>query len=105
MLYKFKSDAAGDVIMLEASGREVLHIMGKSSDAQGILLPQHMAAALAALKAAIEQAEREAAKPDAPAAQDESNKTTRISLRTRAWPLVLLIERSLQADVPVTWGV
>ncbi len=101
MLYKFKSDAGGDVIMLEPTGRQVLEIMGKSVDAKGILLPEHMAAACAALEAAVTQEESQGETVDA--AEDKSNK--RISLRTRAWPLVTLIERSAKAKVPITWGV
>ncbi len=31
MLYKFKSKAAGDVIMLEPNGRRVLEIIGKDA--------------------------------------------------------------------------
>jgi hypothetical protein len=102
MLYKFKSDAGGDVIMLEATGRQVLGIMGKGLDAKGILLPGQMLAAKAAIEAAIAQEEQASS-----AAEDADNQAAhkRISLRTRAWPLVTLIERSLKADVPVTWGV
>ena len=49
MLYKFKSKAAGDVIMLEGNGRRVLEIMGKAPGPQGIILPVQMAAGIAAL--------------------------------------------------------
>ena len=101
MLYKFKSDAGGDVIMLEASGRQVLAIIGKSMDAKGILLPGQMQAAKAAIEAAI--AQEELPPSDAADAQDQAK--PQISLRTRAWPLVTLMDRSLKADVPITWGV
>jgi Domain of unknown function (DUF1840) len=101
MLYKFKSDAGGDVIMLEATGRQVLEIMGKGHDPKGILLPEQMAAAKAAIEAAIALEEQVGKTSDEP--EDKANK--RISLRTRAWPLVTLIERSLKAQVPITWGV
>lgn len=101
MLYKFKSDASGDVIMLEPTGRQVLGIMGKGFDAKGILLPEQMPQAKAAIEAAMALEEQAAASGDEPA--DQASK--RISLRTRAWPLVTLIERSLKAKVPITWGV
>ena len=39
MLYKFKSKAAGDLIMLEPNGRRVLQIIGKDPQPQGIILP------------------------------------------------------------------
>jgi Domain of unknown function (DUF1840) len=101
MLYKFKSDAGGDVIMLEATGRQVLGIMGKGFDAKGILLPEQMAAAKAAIEQAVALEEQSGEANDEP--EDKGNK--RISLRTRAWPLVTLIERSAKAKVPITWGV
>jgi Domain of unknown function (DUF1840) len=101
MLYKFKSDAGGDVIMLEATGRQVLEIMSKGVDAKGILLPEQMPAAKAAIEAAITLEESQG---DATDALDHEGKK-RISLRTRAWPLVTLMERSAKAKVPITWGV
>ncbi|TAG26825.1 MAG: DUF1840 domain-containing protein [Burkholderiales bacterium] len=101
MLYKFKSDAGGDVIMLEATGGQVLEIIGKGFDAKGILLPEQMASAKAAIEAAIALEEQAGKTSDEP--EDKGNK--RISLRTRAWPLVMLMERSAKDKVPITWGV
>ncbi len=102
MLYKFKSDAGGDVIMLEPTGRQVLAVMGKGVDAKGILLPGQMQAAKKAIEEAVAQEESVTSADEGQA--DEFSKPA-ISLRTRAWPLVTLIERSLKADVPITWGV
>jgi Domain of unknown function (DUF1840) len=106
MLYKFKTAASGDVIMLEATGRQVLEIIGKGPDAKGILLPEQMPAAKAALLAAVERDEALAALTEEEEDQDEGHRgNQRISLRARAWPLVMLIEHSSQANVPITWGV
>lgn len=104
MLYKFKSDAGGDVIMLEATGKQVLEIMGKGADAKGILLPEQMADAIAALQAAIASEESQGDQGEG-ADKEDSAGQKRISLRTRAWPLVTLMERSAKAKVPITWGV
>lgn len=101
MLYKFKSDAGGDVIMLEATGRLVLEIIGKGADAKGILSPEQMPDARKALEAAITAEEAQGATAD----QEGSSGPKHISLRTRAWPLVMLMERSAKAKVPITWGV
>ena len=69
MLYKFKSKAAGDLIMLEPNGRRVLEIIGKDAGPQGIIQPGEMPAAIAALDAAIqrEEAEQKAAIDEATA--------------------------------------
>ena len=104
MLYKFKSEAGGDVIMLEAAGRQVLDILGKGHDAKGILLPDQMPGALTALQAAIGFDEQSGSADDQ-ACEPDDKARQRVSLRTRVWPLVSLIERSLKEQVPVTWGV
>jgi hypothetical protein len=107
MLYKFKSSAAGDVIMLEATAHQVLDILGKGHDAKGILLTEQMPAAKQALMAAVAQEEAAAAQAKELDDPDEHahHADQRISLRKRVWPLVMLIEHSLKDDVPITWGV
>ena len=62
MLYKFKSKAAGDLIMLEPNGRRVLEIVGKDPGPKGIILPEQMPAAIQALEAgiALEEAQQKA---------------------------------------------
>lgn len=102
MIYKFKSDASGDVIMLEATGRQILGIIGKGFDPKGILLPSQMPAAKAALEAAIALEEASGKASDE---ADDDQAHQRISLRTRAWPLITLMEHSAKADVPIVWGV
>ena len=59
MLYKFKSKAAGDVIMLAASGDRVLRILGRDPAATGILEVAAMPAAMQAIEAAVAQDELE----------------------------------------------
>ena len=51
MLYKFKSKATGDLIMLEPNGRRMLEIVGKEPGPKGIILAQDMPGAIAALEA------------------------------------------------------
>jgi hypothetical protein len=102
MLYKFKSSASGDVIMLGPQGDRVLGLLGRAPAARGIIEVQHIPAALAALRAAL--AADGASGPDAPATDTEAE-TAAVGLRQRLWPVTELLERSLAADVPVVWGV
>jgi Fe-S cluster assembly ATPase SufC len=53
MIYKFKSQAAADVIMLQSNGEQMLAIIGKEPAAQGVITAAQMPAAIAALEAAI----------------------------------------------------
>ena len=108
MLYKFKSAATGDLIMLQANGLAVLQIIGKDDGAAtGIVLPEQMAAAIAALKAAMarQEAEQQAAVALAKAQGDTPPSFEAVSLRKRAWPFLEMLERCLKANTPITWGV
>ena len=105
MLYKFKSKAAGDVIMLKPAGDHVLRIVGKEPGPRGIVTVAELPTAIAALEAAIHEAPQapphETTKDgDAVAAADE-----RVSLRQRAWPLVEMMKEALAGKADVVWGV
>ena len=108
MLYKFKSKVTSDVIMLEPNGRQILQIWGKFEEgapAKGILLPEDMPAAKAALEAAIaqEEAQRAQAALEAQAHGADAH-TPGISLRQRAMPLLDMLQRSLKAQKEIVWG-
>jgi ribonuclease PH len=111
MLYRFKSRATADVIMLEPHGRKLLEIMGKSADATGIVTASQIPAALAALAAAV--AREEENQPTAGAGQAQSpaedgnaaSTGDSVSLRQRARPLQEMLERSAQDGKDVVWGV
>ncbi|MDD5029491.1 MAG: DUF1840 domain-containing protein [Rhodoferax sp.] len=111
MLYKFKSKVTGDVIMLQPNGQRLLEIIGKRNASEaavkGILLPEQMPQALAAIDRAIVQ--EEAAQREAVAqAQQEKLPPPRfeaISLRQRALPLMDMIRQCLKAEQAITWGV
>lgn len=102
MIYKFRSKAAGDVIMLGPNGDRVLELIGKDRTPQGIIEPGQMAAAMAALTAAV--ADDDAARAAADAGNDDAAKPEGISLRQRAWPLVEMMKRALAEDEPIVWG-
>lgn len=108
MIYKFKSKAASDVIMMGPNGDQVLRLIGREPAAKGILEVADMPAAVAALRAAVEEEDaRRQAAPDAEADTDEAPRGSRegvVTLRQRAWPLIEMIERSHRAYVPVVWG-
>ena len=105
MIYKFKSKAAGDVIMLGPLGDRLMQILGRAPAAQGIIEPGDMPAAISALQAAV-AAEESPAAGTAPAAEDDKdNKATPVGLRARLWPMVEMLRRAHAAGEPVVWGV
>lgn len=107
MLYKFKSKAAGDVIMTGASGDQILRILGREPAPQGIFLPQDMPAALAALERAVieEEAARRRAEEEARAEGKELPPQEGVTLRQRVWPLIEMMKRAHAADKEIVWGV
>lgn len=112
MIYKFKSKAAGDVIMLKATGDRVLAAMGREAAPKGILECEEMPGLLHALQAAIEQDDRARAGPaddDADATRGRPHESGAgegaMPLRRRAWPLVQMIQRAQAEGHPITWGV
>lgn len=105
-LYKFKSKAAGDLIMLEPNGRRVLEIIGKADSAsgsKGILLPQEMPAAIAALEAAVAKEEQD--KREAQERGEAPPRAEGISLHQRAVPFIDMLQRCHHADKEIVWGV
>jgi hypothetical protein len=100
MIYKFKTPASGDVIMLGPQGDRMLRLLGREPAPQGIIEPQAMPQALAALEAAIAAEAAEAPAPDAVDADGEP-----VGLRRRLWPMIEMLRRAVAADTPVVWGV
>ena len=105
MIYKFKSKASGDVIMLGPNGDQLLSLLGREPAPQGIIEVAAMPAALVALQAAIDaEAARESEAGDA-ADGDEAPGARAIALRQRLWPMMDMLRRAQAAGVPVVWGV
>ena len=99
MLYKFKSSASGDLIMLGPQGELLLRLIGREPASKGIIEPWAMPAALQLLQAAMAAAE-----PLQPAPPDDEPLPP-VELRQRLWPMIDMLRRSQAAKVPVVWGV
>ena len=106
MIYKFKSPATGDLIMLGPQGDQMLRLIGREPAAQGIIEVAAMAAALAALQAAVAGEESPAPTPTPTSAHSNDEAAApNVGLRQRLWPMVELLRRAQAAKVAVVWGV
>ena len=106
MLYKFKSQAAADVLMLQLNGEQMLRIIGKEPAPQGIVTVAQIPAAIAALEAAIVAHEGALARrQDSPLPEEEEVEGDSVLLRQRAAPFIDLLRRSAAAGKDVVWGV
>jgi hypothetical protein len=98
MLYKFKSSATGDLIMLGPQGDQMLRAIGREPAAKGIIEADAMPAAISALQAAIAAAEQPGDDPDEKGAPQ-------VGLRQRLWPMVEMLRSAHAARAVVVWGV
>ena len=109
MLYKFKSRATADVIMLEPNGRQLVQIMGKTPGQGGIVTVEQIPGAIAAIEAAIAAEERARAQAREEATQDgedgngNGSAEDAVSLRQRAAALLDMLRRSAAEGREVTW--
>lgn len=102
MIYKFKSKATGDLVMLQPQGDQLLRLLGREPAARGIIEVAAMAAAIATLQAAV-LADEAAAPPDSHDADTGGPRA--VSLRQRVWPMVEMLKRALAAEQAIVWGV
>ncbi|MBW8466149.1 DUF1840 domain-containing protein [Acidovorax sp.] len=105
MLYKFKSRAAADLIMLEPQGRQIVTIMGKTPGPSGIVTAAQIPAAIAALEAAVAAEEAQPPANDAGEEAAEQERAEAVRLRQRVAPLIEMLRRSAAEQVDVVWGV
>jgi hypothetical protein len=105
MIYKFKSQAAADVIMLQNNAEQILSIVGKEPAHQGVITLAHIPAAISALNAAIVAHELTQAKRKAHPGKAIEVEGDSIGLRQRAGPFIELLQTSEQVGEDVVWGV
>lgn len=106
MIYKFKSKADADLIMLATSGDQLLRIIGKEPSSQGIIDVKALPAAMAALEAAIahdEKQHEEHGKEYTESTPAEDG--PRVRLHQRLWPMLEMMKRALAEHADIVWGV
>ncbi len=109
-MYRFKSKADGDLIMMSPVGDQMLRLIGREPSAQGIIEVAALPAAIAALERAIADADAgntgNTGEAGAAAGDDDGNDRARgVGIRQRAWPLLEMMRRSLAQRADIVWGV
>lgn len=113
MLFKFKSRACPDLIMLEADGRRILKAMLGDDPVKGIVQVADLSLALARLEEAVAQDEAQLK------AQSEKTRTASegwssreqdaalpaIRLAQRAAPMQQMLRRCIAGEADLVWGV
>jgi hypothetical protein len=102
-MYRFKSKADADLLMLKPVGDQILRILGRDAATQGIIEAAALPAAIRALEEAIAAAEL--AKRDAMHDEGEGDVGAEaVGLQQRAWPMLQMMRRSLAERADVVWG-
>jgi Domain of unknown function (DUF1840) len=112
MLFEFKSQATGSVVMTDPVGRKVLAVIGKDAVAQGIITVAQMPEAIARLKAAAasdkaltaEARRAGGARQEEPADDDTRGGADTVGLSQRVVPLIDMLEAAHRAGKDITWG-
>lgn len=107
MIYKFKSKATGDLIMLGPMGDLLLRMLGREPAAAGIVEVRDMAEARRRIERGIAEAETAARAPatDGDGQGDGEEQNQAVGLRQRLWPFVKMLEEAEAANEPIVWGV
>ena len=111
----FKSQATGNLVMLQAHAEALLQLLGKTATRPGVIEVSDMPRVLSVLHGLAQAAPT--APPASPATQpDEADEADDVdapptfpdepvSLRQRAAPFIRLIEQAQAGQQPVVWGV
>lgn len=103
MAYTFKSRSAASVTLLRANGDDLLRLIGKAPATRGVIPPDDLPAAIAAIEAAI--APRAAARGSTAVPDAAEEEPEVVTLRQRALPFLGLLRGAQAAGEPVTWGI
>lgn len=114
MLYRFKSKAAAELIMLEADARRLLRIMTGDEPAQGILRGAALEQALERLQAAVQADElaraqlQERVRSGLASIQEQEEhrmQQAQVRLAQRAQPMIMVLGRCRTEQADLIWGV
>lgn len=103
MLVTFTCNAYADITMFGDVALTLLKMMGHSGTVPGAILAEDVPAALDRLKRAIEATRAEPVQDASAEAEDEDRDEPRVSLATRALPLIELLAAAAKADCDVMW--
>jgi hypothetical protein len=104
MLVRFHSSVAGELFMFAPVAHALLDIIGKRSDARGVITAEQLPAAIEALRQAVAAGGALPLACEAPPQLDrEGRPETPVSLARRAFPLSELMQRTQRDEGYILW--
>ena len=102
MIYRFKSKATGDLIMMGSVAEEILRAIGKTPAPRGLIDRTDLSSAILALERAIHaDASSRTGKAHDGVPSGEADED--VSLGRHAWPLLDMLRRSQQEGADIVW--
>lgn len=101
MLVKFHTPSHGDITYDGRVGVYMLKLMGRTGNVPGALDAEQVPAALERLKKELAMQEQAEAGPADD--KDDESKEENVALRTRAFPLIELLETAIAENDYVSW--
>lgn len=107
MLYRFKSQATPDLVMLGPDAEGALRLIGKDLTPEGVISPDQLPRAIDILQRAWREdhalrLREEKSAPEPLPDTDDADPDVRLS--QRLVPLVNMLEQANKADVAVVWS-
>lgn len=104
-MYRFKSKADGDLLMMAPVGDQILRIVGREPAPKGIIEVAALPGAIRALEEAIAAAELARSDAKRNDSDDDDRGAEAVGLAQRAWPMLEMMRRSLAEHADIVWGV
>ena len=102
LIVTFHTKAYADITMFGDVAVRLLELMGHSGTVPSAILPEDIPEALKRLRAGVEGEDNVGA-DEAPSEGKDTADEPVVSLKTRAFPLIELLEAAVLEDEPVSW--
>lgn len=102
LIVTFHTKAYADITMFGDVAVRLLKLMGHSGTVPSAILPEDIPEALKRLRAGVE-GEGNVGADEAPSEGKDTTDEPVVSLNTRAFPLIELLEAAVLRDEPVSW--
>ena len=107
MLYRFKSQAAAEVVFLGETGEALLHMLGKTPSPKGVITVAELPDAIRTLQLAMQSpvtTEATISDDTGPTGPNADSAEAPVRLQQRLLPMINLMQRSLAEQKDVVWG-